>query len=366
MEVSIQHSLGYPLSMKKIQRTVNYAFILGIDVSKESLDACLIGRQDGQVAEQKFNNNPEGFKKLKTWLRQQGAQADSDTLVCMEHTGLYTRRLVHYLLAREMNVWLESALHIKRSMGLVRGKDDKIDAQRIARYAYLQPDKAVLLNLSGTTLEKLKDLQANRTRLLKAIHSLKVATKELLRVDSESGKTIEKINKEAVKGLEKSLEQVEEKLTEFIENDVELKRKYDLLTSIKGVGKVLAISLLVYTNGFDKLLDARKLACYCGVAPFEHKSGTSVFGPVGVSQFANQDLKRVLHLAAISSVCHNEELKAYFQRKVKQGKKKMSVINAVRNKLLHQIVAVIKRGTPYEIRLPDSEKTIDKVTVKIG
>jgi transposase len=349
--------------MKKTTLNLIYAFVVGIDVSKESMDACLIRKADGQVFEQKFNNNPEGFRKLKAWLRQHGAQADSDTLVCMEHTGLYTRRLVHYLLGRGVHVWLESALQIKRSMGLVRGKDDKVDAQRIARYAFLQPDKAVLVNLSGTTLEKLKDLHANRNRLLKALHSLKVSVKELLKVDTESGKTLEKVNKEAIQGLETSLEQVEEKMAEFIEKDEELQRKYDLLTSIKGVGKVLAISLLIYTNGFAKLLDARKLACYCGVAPFEHKSGTSVFGPTGVSQFANKDLKRVLHLAAISSVHHNQELKAYFQRKVKEGKKKMSVINAVRNKLLGQIVAVIKRGTPYELRLPDTPETAE---IKIG
>jgi transposase len=209
--------------MQKLPFNQAYAFILGIDVSKESLDACLIRTADGQVFEHKFNNNAEGFKKLKTWLRQQGSQADSDTLACMEHTGLYTRRLVHYLLSRQLHVWLESALQIKRSMGLVRGKDDKVDAQRIARYAFLQPDKAVLLNLSGTTLEKLKDLQANRTRLLKALHSLKVSIKELLKVDTESGKTLEKVNKEAIKGLENSLEQVEVKMAEFIEQDSEIR-----------------------------------------------------------------------------------------------------------------------------------------------
>ncbi len=85
--------------MKKLSFTQAYAFILGIDVSKESLDACLIRTADGQVFEQKFNN-PEGFKKMKAWMRQQGSQADADTLTCMEHTGLYTRRLVHYLLGR--------------------------------------------------------------------------------------------------------------------------------------------------------------------------------------------------------------------------------------------------------------------------
>lgn len=93
--------------------------------------------------------------------------------------------------------------------------------------------------------------------------------------------------------------------------------------------------------------DGRKLACYCGVAPFEFRSGTSVFGKTGVSKFANKELKRILYLVSMSSIQYNRELKAYFKRKVEEGKPKMSVLNAVQNKLLHQIVAVVKRGTPY-------------------
>jgi transposase len=157
-----------------------------------------------------------------------------------------------------------NALQIKRSIGLVRGKDDKIDAERIARYAFLHQDKAILVNLSSLTLERLKDLQANRNRLIKALKSIKTVVKEMLSIDTASGKTLERVNKDAIKGLEKSLEQVEEKMSEFIEKDEELKKKYELVTSIKGVGKVLAITLLVYTHGFQRMEDGRKLACYCG------------------------------------------------------------------------------------------------------
>ncbi|GAB3533389.1 IS110 family transposase [Pontibacter brevis] len=327
------------------------AFILGVDVSKDSLDVCLANCSGGETLHQKFNNNTSGFKRMKAWLKQQGCEAGQETLCCMEHTGLYTRQLVHYLLARDVRVWMESALQIKRSIGMVRGKDDKVDAQRIARYALLHQQEAQCLSLSGVTLERLKDLQANRSRLLKALQSLKITVKELLQVDPVSGKTLEQVNRKAIKGLEKSMEQVEEKMQQFIEKDTELKRKYDLLTSVKGVGKVLAISLLVYTQGFTKMEDGRKLACYCGVAPFEYRSGTSVMGRTGVSKFANKELKHVLHMAAMNSVRYNHELKTYFERKIGEGKSKMSVLNAVRNKLLHQIVAVVKRGTPYEVRL---------------
>jgi transposase len=112
--------------------------------------------------------------------------------------------------------------------------------------------------------------------------------------------------------------------------------------------------LLVYTHGFTRLSDSRKLACYCGVAPFVYQSGTSIKGKTGVSKFANGELKRTLHMAAISSVQHNPELHEYYQRKVADGKSKMSVIKAVRNKLLHRIVAVVKRGTAYELQLKKS------------
>lgn len=340
--------------MEKSEQTQPYGWILGIDVSKQSIDACLIRSTDGQVFENKFNNNSSGFRKLKQWCKQQQCECDAQTLCCMEHTGLYTRLLVHYLVSREVAIWLESSLQIKRSQGLVRGKSDRIDAQRIARYAHVYQNKANVLEISALTLEKLKDLQANRKRLLTALQMLRTSAEELKQFDSSTGKLIEQTNREAVRGLENSLEKVDEQILRFISDDESLKQKYDLMLSIKGVGKVLAAMLLVYTHGFNRLSDGRKLACYSGVAPFVYESGTSIRGRTGVSKFANGELKKVLHMAAISSAHHNPELKEYYQRKVKEGKNKMSVINAVRNKLLHRIVAVVNRGTPYELELKNS------------
>jgi len=340
--------------MQNPTQNQNPHWIIGIDVSKESLDVCLISNPDGQLFNGKFNNNLSGFRNFKAWCKTHGCECDQQSLCCMEHTGLYTRQLVHYLLSRQVNVWLESSLHIKRSMGLVRGKSDAIDAQRIARFAHAHHDQAKPLNLSALTLDKLKDLNANRNRLMKAIQSLQVSTNELKQVDPESGKTVERVNREAFRGLEKSLLAVEAKITEFIKADENLNQQFDLITTVKGVGKVLALLIIIYTQGCTKIVDGRKLACYSGVAPFEYRSGTSIIGRTGVSKFANSDLKRVLHMAAISSVQHNPDLKEYYKRKVAEGKSKMAVINAVRNKLLHRIVAVIKRGTPYQTTLKNN------------
>ncbi len=62
---------------------------------------------------------------------------------------------------------------------------------------------------------------------------------------------------------------------------------------------------------------------------------------------ANKSLKTKLHLCAMAAIQHDAELKAYYERKVKDGKNKMLVINAVRNKLVHRITAVVKRQTPF-------------------
>ena len=78
------------------------------------------------------------------------------------------------------------------------------------------------------------------------------------------------------------------------------------------------------------LNDTRKLACYCGVAPFKYSSGTSVRGKTKVHYMANKKLKCNLHMASLTAVKLEVELKAYYERKVLEGKNKMSVLNAVK------------------------------------
>ncbi len=82
--------------------------------------------------------------------------------------------------------------------------------------------------------------------------------------------------------------------------------------------------------------------------PFEYSSGTSIHKRARVHHMANKLLKKQLHLCALTAMTHDPELKAYYTRKVKEGKSKMLVINNVRNKLIHRVCAVIKRQQPYQ------------------
>lgn len=329
---------------KEIENQKSY---IGIDVSKLKIDVCII-TSEGEQDYQQFENTVKDFKSMELWLTKKPYFCYQEALFCMEHTGLYTRELVSFLLQRESKVWMESALHLKRSMGMTRGKNDKVDSYRIARYAMTNNDKAVLLKLSSGTLLKLKDLMANRERLSKNYQSLKIATQELIRVDKSIGKELMKLNDAALKGILKSKAKVEKRMLQLINEDEELKTLFSLITSVKCVGDVLATELIVYTNGFTRMNNTRQLACYCGIAPFEHSSGTSVRGRIGTSNFANMKLKSTLHMAAVSATRYVPDIKLYYERKVGEGKHKMAVINAIRNKLIQRIMAIVKRGTPYQ------------------
>lgn len=136
-----------------------------------------------------------------------------------------------------------------------------------------------------------------------------------------------------------------------MKQDESLNQQSKLLRTVTGIGKVLCWNLLYKTNGFISISDPRKMACYAGVVPFEHSSGTSVRGRSRVSHYADRDLKGILHLAAMSSIRLDGELRTYYLRKVAEGKNKMSVLNAVRNKILHRAFAVIKNQKPYQDNL---------------
>ena len=136
-------------------------------------------------------------------------------------------------------------------------------------------------------------------------------------------------------------------IDELIQSNITIKTIVERVSSIKGIGKQTAINLYVYTKGFTEFDNGKQLACYCGVVPFTKSSGTSVRYKSGVSPFANRKLKKLLHLCAMAAIRWNVDMKLYYERKVGEGKNKMSVINAVRNKLVLRIFAVVRDERIY-------------------
>ncbi|MBO6496378.1 MAG: IS110 family transposase, partial [Roseivirga sp.] len=127
-----------------------------------------------------------------------------------------------------------------------------------------------------------------------------------------------------------------------------LKRQYEILTSVDGIGKQVAVQTIVATKGFTKFSEARKFACHVGCAPFKYHSGSSIRSRNKVSHRANKKLKQLYHMAALSVVRSEGVMKEYFERKVAEGKNKMTVINAIRAKLIATIFALIRDNRKYE------------------
>jgi len=333
--------------MNTNEKNQSYLYYVGVDLSKEKFDVVFL---DSSIEHQHkvFDNNKAGIKRFISWLKDHDGFSFHRALICMEHTGLYSRELVKAMVSLNAFVWLESSLQIKKSLGFLRGKNDKIDAYRIAYYAKKYADKARFVQANNEVLQKLQDMLAARDRLMKAKGQLQRPLKELKRIDPAMYQYLLKINRPVIRQLNKSLVQIKKEILDIIHSDEKIKRQYLLVTSVQGVGMVLGVQLMVYTHGFSRMKNGRQLACYAGVAPFEHTSGTSIRGRTHTSNFANMALKSTLHLAAISSIQHNPDIKKYYERKVSEGKSKMCVINAVRAKLLYRVLAVVRRGTPYQ------------------
>ena len=241
-----------------------------------------------------------------------------------------------------------AALEIKRSLGIVRGKNDKVDAKRIASYAYLRRETLKPFDLPSKNILELQKLVSLRDKLVIQRAGYKAGMKEYKAMLKQKGsELLFSTHGNMIECLTHQIDIIEKGMRELIEGDKEIKRLYDLVVSVKGVGFVLASNLLVVTNCFMSFKDSRKFACYAGLAPFERQSGTSLNSRSRVSHYANKKMKSLLNMAAFSAIQDDPELKAYYERRVKDGKSKMSTINIVRNKIVHRIFAVVKRGTPF-------------------
>lgn len=327
---------------------MNYKNFIGVDISKNTFDVAILKSVSSEmVITAKFPNNYKGIVALEELIHKQKLIKE-EILFCMEHTGIYCRILASYLTENNYSVWIEMPVQILRSLGIQRGKNDKIDAQRIATYAYTFKDNVRLWQPPRQEVQKISDLLALRDRLIESRTSILVPIEELVDCGlTREADTLRKLCRRSLEALDKEIDQIEKELDKIINNDTDLKNKYTLAKSVPGIGKITALSLLYYTNGFTLFNSGKKLACYCGVAPFSNESGTSVKRKPRVSNFANKKLKKLLHMAALSAISSNKELRAYYDRKVAEGKNKMLVINAVRNKIILRLIAVINRGTPY-------------------
>jgi transposase len=321
---------------------------VGIDISKDVLDLALIHETTyGTFKDKIIKNSFSGFDQMLSWFLKQGVKID-ECMLCMEHTGTYGLLLFAWLSQMGIDYCVEPGLKIKRSLGITRGKNDKIDARRLADFAYTNKAKLETFKLPSTLIIQVKQYLTYRDQIVKIKTSLKNSLKSHKIYQKVSG--ISKITNEItdqIEDHERRIKEVERKIIEMINSDPQMKKNFELATSIKGIGLVIASFMLVTTNNFTGFDNGRKYACYSGIAPFEYTSGTSIHGRSKVSHLGNKRMKSLLSNGANSACKYDPEIRAYYKRKRDEGKDHKLIINAVSCKLVNRVFAVINRQTPY-------------------
>ena len=314
--------------------------IVGIDVSSATLDICVSNScgQNSFVIDNGVKAIHQFFSSYKECL-----------LIGMENTGRYNWALYEALKETDHKIFVISPLHLKKSMGLVRGKNDKIDAIRIAAFIRKNHPELPQWKPSSPTVQKLKVLLTERNCRIKSRRQLLKQQYDYAKMKHlELDRYLLKLNQQQLLLIDEQINLIESDIDTLIKTDENMQHQARLIRSVPGVGKVLCWMLLAKTESFQMITEPRKMACYSGVVPFANQSGTSLQGKYKVSSYADKAIKTVLHLAAMSAIRLKNDLREYYLRKVAQGKNKMSVLNAVRNKIIHRIFAVIKHQKPYQ------------------
>ncbi len=325
---------------------MEFNWFVGIDVSKQTFDVAFKKGSEAYV-HTKYSNNKKGINEFLKYLKINKVFVKTG-LICLEHTGIYTHLLLDMLSSKYANIWLEHALSIKRSLGLRRGKNDKVDSMRIAEYAYRFQDQSVLWQPAREEINKLKRLISLRFRLIKTKKLLNAPLIESDDVKALSFNDVKRLTLPIIKKLDLQINELEQEIDLLIKSDQHLNRLEEIITSVDGVGRVTAWQMIAATNEFKDFKNARQFACYSGVVPFEHSSGSSISSKPRVSHLANKRMKELLHLSALSATIMKGELNDYYNRKVKEGKNKMLVLNNIRNKLTQRVFSCISQNRKYE------------------
>ena len=329
-------------------------FTVGADISKDKINFAI--RFDNEyILEDEVENTTKALNKfIKHVVSLTKSKAkESEALFAlefvMEHTGIYGNLLIECLAGHKITTYVVSGLEIKKSTGISRGKNDKVDARRIADYAVRFKDKLRAFNMCDEAVEKLKILNTQRSQFVKMLTQLTQAEKDNKKfLGKDMSKLLASNMKPVLNEVNNSIEKIESEMLELIKDNEDIYNNYKIALTVPGVGKITAIAFICTTNNFTKFESGKSLGSYCGVVPFSNESG-KYKGKNKVSSLANKKLKTLLHLGAISSIRGTNAFAKYYQRKIGEDKKnKMLALNNVRCKIVKTLFACIKNKTYYK------------------
>lgn len=312
--------------------------ILGIDISKASFDVTLLS-PTGEQQHRVFANTPQGFSELAAWLEQQSI---SELHACMEATNVYWEALAAFLHARSHTVSVVNPSRIKgfAQATMQRNKTDKLDSAIIAKFcAKHQPNSWEPLSEQQ---KELRALMRHREDLLQT----RLQQQNRLR-DATTARVRQSLSA-VLKTLAEQLAEVEREIKQQVAADATMKANQALLTTIVGVGLVVANSMLAEYGALGAYESAKAAAADAGLSPAHYQSGTSVRRRTRLSKQGKAGLRAVLYMPALSAMRHCPGFKAFADRLRQRGKAHKEVVCAVMRKMVHVAYGVLKHQTPYD------------------
>jgi len=282
--------------------------IVGIDVSKKWLDAHILYKATTGI-NLRIDNTKAGILKLCKQIEKSTSVPSTQWLFCMEHTGLYSYQLNSFLQNRSIYQTMVNPLAIKKSMGIIRGKSDKADARVIACYAARFQDGLKEFTLPSKSLQKLKILLSQRERMVDMKRQIDLSMQSFEELPQELTREIVAQNKKLKLHFKRNIELLDETICQTVKEDQLLKDQSKKIQSVPGVGPQIAVHILVTTQAMTQFKTSRQYACYCGVAPFEYSSGSSYRTKTKVHYLANRKMKTLFHMAAMSVLTTDGEMK---------------------------------------------------------
>ena len=323
----------------------------GVDVGSREL---VLALRIGECAKDcgSFTNDKEGIRALAKHLRA----LKRPVFICMEATGTYFLRAAAMLaMVKGISVMVANPRAIKDYARATnhRSKTDKVDARVIALYAQResfiewQPPSENLIflrSISRRIDERVREKAAEKCRL----HALRAA--------GEYPRCVEKDILASIKGHEECVKRLRKEALEIIKADDELRLKFGLLLSITGVGETSAVRILAELCAMPDCMSARRWTAYAGLDPVHNESGTSIRKPGRISRAGNARLRSALFFAAMVASRHDHHTRAFYEKLLLKGKKKLQAIVAVMRKLLHAIWGMFKNSTTFDSSILFPEK----------
>ena len=313
--------------------------IVGIDVSKETLDAnCARGqRKQAKI----FANSPDGWRLVLSWLKALGSK---QAHVCMEATGRHSLgvALALYDAGHIVSVVNPAQIRDFARAKLGRNKTDKVDAALIGDYA-------ALFNPAPWTppspaMRRLCELHTVRAGIIGS------RTEWKNRLGSGLGdSTATGLAAMTIEHFTHQLETIDRAIGETIDQDAALRGRRDLLLSVSGVGETLAALLLVEMPSPEVLRRSGEMVAYAGLNPSHHRSGSSIDRPTRISKIGNATLRSSLYMPALSAMRFNPAVAALVARLKEAGRlKPKQIVVAAMRKLLVICFGVLKTGRPFD------------------